>query len=163
LNFLWASAFFHIITCVEFQIFFTEKNKSMRIQIVALVLLILFSCKKEKLELGEDFDRIVGNWESINGNDKTFISIEENGKVKVERSTERGQRFRIEETEENNFLKPQIGNNWTAIICNNSKSYDQIIYFHKNKKSDTIIFWIGDYIHGDTLLNQDQFFVRDQN
>jgi hypothetical protein len=47
----------------------------MRIQIVALLLLILFSCKKEKLEIGEDFDRIIGNWESINGDDKTFIKV----------------------------------------------------------------------------------------
>jgi hypothetical protein len=136
----------------------------MRIQIVALLLLILFSCKKEKLEIGEDFDRIIGNWESINGDDKTFIKVKKNGVIVIASSIHRGKKFKVNKSVEMSNYSVESGPEWKGFYCYNEVDLsNQLMYFLKDSNSDTVIFKTGRFIEDFTLIYKDQFFVRDEN
>jgi hypothetical protein len=134
----------------------------MRLSKLIILLLFLNSCQKEKLEIGEDFDRIIGKWSSINGDDKTNVSISESGCIKIVRSTERSEKFAISELiKYNDALLNETY--WTKCLLMNKSNTERLKFF-LNTTADTAIFTIGIYSENQTYnYYHHQFFVRDEN
>lgn len=89
LNFLQKGAYIIKITDKENKVFIF---KVMRVFIVVSIVFILLSCQKEH-NLGEDYNKLVGTWGNINGDDSVTVNINSNGLFEYHRSFERRGKF----------------------------------------------------------------------
>ena len=126
--------------------------------------MILFSCKKQAVDIGPDFDRIIGQWKSVNGDERVYITVKKNGVINISKATQRNKKFKITQLIDEPNVHVNSGMEWKAKFCfNESDLGKSIYYFHKEGNEDSIIFYIGDYVENFSFINKDQFFVRDGN
>lgn len=63
--------------------------------ILCSLLFIFFSCQKEPNDIGPDYYKVIGSWQSINSDEIIKVEFESNGKINITRSIERGAVFKI--------------------------------------------------------------------
>lgn len=134
----------------------------MKMYITTVLLLVLFSCRKE-LNIGSDFDSIVGKWVSINGDDRIYCNVKKSGVIEISKSTQRGRKIKFDNIKDIS-LQVSSGPLWKGKECFLTKNiYQSFTFFKKEGLNDTVIFLIDDYIENFTSENKDYLFVRDGN
>ena len=128
-----------------------------------ILLLILFSCKKQDVNLGPDFDQIIGKWVSINGDDRIYCNVKKSGVFEIGKSTQRGRKIKFDNIKDIS-LQVSSGPDWHGRQCYLTNDiYEQFKFFKKEGVDDTVIFLIGDYVENFASENKDYLFVRDGN
>lgn len=132
----------------------------MKVFVSTLVLLLVFSCQKDSIDLGPDYHNLIGHWKNINGDLPITITIKKNGQVKVLKSIERGISFRA------NYLSSD------TIEASTSKQYtlskdkeindNYYLKFVKNPNHDTLVFRVGTLIMNSASMYDDDIkFIKD--
>ena len=129
------------------------------ILMLLLYLVFLLSCSKTN-HLGSEFKTFVGTWKNINGDLPITIIIDENGKVQVLKSVERGVEFRA-----HYFRKDSIEE---SVYFQYTLSKEKVIRDHKYLKfsktpnNDTLIFDVGTLIESSNSMYQSEIkFVHE--
>lgn len=114
-----------------------------------LIIILLVACKKEENNLGEEFQRVVGKWENIEGDDRIHITIEASGKIKIEKSTERGQKFKVNYLYKNPndlIIGGTIWNYYSCYKTYNGETSSVGISYRINSTNDTTRINLGTHV-----------------
>lgn len=122
-------------------------------KILLISLILLPSCSKVKDN--PDYNQMIGKWVNVNGDEPTTVEFFTNGKVLIQRSTERGVIFKIEHIEKREFL---YLNWWQNYTCTNSAllKSDKKLDFMLNPTNDTARILVGARIE-DFVLNHEHW------
>jgi hypothetical protein len=131
--------------------------------IIFFLLILISSCQKNTSDLGPEFHYFVGHWKNINGDDEINIYVNENGKVDMHCSVERGQKFRVRKLRSVKDLD-FYGFPRKEYVYSDKDGSGPYLQIDVNLNYDTARF----YINGkkptvnDTLLNDEWiFFIKD--
>lgn len=118
----------------------------MRILTNFLFLFVLVSCNKDA-NLEDDFNRLVGDWKSVEGDDLITMKVKKNGKISISKSFERYEKTLIVAIEEDSSTIPQF--NYFTIF---KESDESVFRYHINSTNDSI------YLNGIGGFTKDYHF-----
>lgn len=126
--------------------------------LAAIILIVIFSCKKEK-DLGPLYESFIGTWRPVYGDVGDYIEFTKNGHFIYSRGTERQVDFRMNKVVE--FGNVSInGIDWNLAVFSPSEAKMYIAY---NMTKDTICGYPKNFTNeiGEVDLTLgNQFFVR---
>lgn len=129
-----------------------------------LIIILLVACQKEENNLGEEFQRVVGKWENSDGDDRIHITIEASGKIKIEKSTERGRKFKVDKLHYVPSGGTLInGKVWQSYFCYKSKNGENTgigLMYNLNNTGDSALFNLGTHVETFEAQNHGSFFKR---
>lgn len=99
-------------------------------------------CSKKSYNLGADFEKLIGTWKSINGDENIRIEFSNRCKVSIEREFARGGSFYINKFE---YLGPSSNGLLSYSYKIKSKKYKRFGY------SDALYLYSNDYDKVDTI------------
>ncbi|MGV3631578.1 MAG: hypothetical protein ACO1O6_10235 [Bacteroidota bacterium] len=110
-------------------------------QIVCIVfILMLFSCKKNNFQECQNFDKLIGSWENIDGDTKASITVYKTGKIKHIKGLERSLKIKY------SSCSYYQQNNRNIFVFDNPKSvYPTMGYYELNQTFDTLWSMYGSY------------------
>lgn len=128
-----------------------------------ILILLLAACHKEENNLDSHFSRFVGNWENIDGDDKIHISIQSSGKIKIYKSTERGNFFKVNYIYKNPNTQVIGGSTWNYYTC--YKTYkgattNLALAYRINSTNDTTIINLGTHVADFEAQGYGTYFKR---
>jgi len=125
-------------------------------------IVVLFACQKDRVDLGPDYQKMIGNWVSLNQDYPMKICITAKNKVVIYRSIERGITFKIKYIDKKSLPEQ---NGWQAFALNGDEDKLDTDYlsFLANSSFDTIEFFTASEIVDQQLnLVFDNKFIREQ-
>lgn len=121
---------------------------------------ISVSCSKNSYNLGSDFEKLIGTWRNINGNQPIEVKIRGNGKVEVHKSIERGISFKTKYFESYSSPNP-IGSFEYSLSEEKDIFIGRYLTFNCNSNFDTIAFHVGTLLADNTAQYGEIFFIKD--
>ena len=132
-----------------------------KLQLLLFTIIILLGCQKDSIDLGPDYQKMIGNWISLNQDYPMKICITAKNKVVIYRSMERGIKFEVVSIDKKEF--PEL-NGWQAyaLLGNIKKTSTDYLSFYANPTFDTMEFLTGSEIVDQQLnLEFDNKFIRE--
>ncbi|MES2798609.1 MAG: hypothetical protein V4638_01215 [Bacteroidota bacterium] len=102
--------------------------------LVVFIVMFHISCQKEH-NLGEDFNRLVGNWKSVEGDDLISMTVEKSGKINLYKSFERIHTKKIVRVQKSISSIPNFD-----FFLIYAKVYNYGFRYHINNTNDSIYF-----------------------
>lgn len=137
----------------------------MKVFVSTLVLLLVFSCNKDSIDLGPDYHKLIGHWKNINGDENIRLEFSKRGKCTIDREFARGGSLYFNEFE---YMGPSDSGVLLHSFLVKSKKYERFgysdaLYIFSNNLTnfDTISltgFWL---IENSTYQYDNVLFVRE--
>lgn len=116
---------------------------------VTFLLIVLSSFSCEKFDPPPEYDKLIGTWENVTGDEDLRIKIFKRGKVKMYSELEKAENFRIETVDfYDNYFHFEIKNS------SFSRGFDA------SENLDTISLRMGAFNQLDSSLNQLVYFIK---
>jgi hypothetical protein len=132
-----------------------------KLQLLLFTIIILFGCQKDSIDLGPDYQKMIGNWVSLKQDYPMKICITAKNKVVIYRSIERGIKFEVIGIDKKEL--PEL-NGWQAYtLIGNLKNTDtDFLGLRANSTYDTMEFLTGSEIVDQQLhLEFENKFIRE--
>jgi hypothetical protein len=132
-----------------------------KLQLLPFTIIVLFGCQKDSIDLGPDYQKMIGNWVSLNQDYPMKICFTEKNIVSISRSIERGVKFKVESISKKT---PPNMNGWSVftIYGNTKKTSTDYILFYSNSTFDTLEIYTGSEIVDQQLYVEfDNKFIRE--
>ena len=132
-----------------------------KLQLLLFTIIVLFGCQKDSIDLGPDYQKMIGNWVSLKQDYPMKICITAKNKVVIYRSIERGIKFEVIGIDKKEL--PEL-NGWQAFALNgnDNKLDTDYLSFYANPTFDTMEFLTGSEIVDQQLhLEFDNKFIRE--
>lgn len=126
-----------------------------------ILIFIFFGCQKDSIDLGPDYQKMIGNWVSINQDYPVKVCITKKNKVIIYRAIERGFRFNVEKINKKSLVELD---GWQAYVLHGDykKTDTEYLGLRANPTFDTLIFLTGSEIVDQQLrLDVDNKFIRE--
>lgn len=138
----------------------------MKLFLTVIGLSVLFCCQKPKVDLGPEYQYLIGEWKVVSTDDlltnTVRIEFKKNGRVIMENGPQRGWNYRI-----NNYRGTEEiiidGQILLRVGYKYSKKYYDLHSFEVLKQPgqvDTIQLYIRSFVESDTLKSKSPKFYR---
>jgi len=132
-----------------------------KLQLLLFTIIVLFGCQKDSIDLGPDYQKMIGNWISLNQDYPMKICITAKNKVVIYRSIERGIKFKVNRISKKPTLNLDGWQGFTIYGFYDKTQADQLSFF-ANPTFDTLEIFTGSEIVDQQLnLEFDNKFIRE--
>jgi hypothetical protein len=130
-----------------------------KLQLLLFTIIVLFGCQKDSIDLGPDYQKMIGNWISLNQDYPIKICLTAKNKVEIYRSIERGIKFEVISIDKKEF--PEL-NGWQVYRLNGDLKNSDYLGLRANPTYDTLMFLTGSEIVDQQLhLEFENKFIRE--
>lgn len=108
--------------------------------------MILFSCHKQAVDIGPEYELLLGKWASVYSQKKSSFEFRDNGQVNLSYEGRRGKNFRVVKSKLGVGISLS-GQNWDKIVfeVKNTDSSIEGVLMHATTK-DTLMYGGVKYI-----------------
>jgi hypothetical protein len=138
----------------------------MKLLLTVIGLSVLFGCQKPKVDLGPEYQHLIGEWEIVSTDAQLIntmrIEFEKNGRVIIENGPQRGWNYRINKYR--GTVETIIDGQTVIMVGYGFEKKDNLIHsFEVLKKPgqvDTIRLYPSSFVESDTLKSERATFYR---
>jgi hypothetical protein len=129
----------------------------MKIIVLVVCGLVFFACQKDSLDLGSDYQNIIGVWQENDGEAKSLYEFKTSGKFIFKSGLDRGYSRKIVRF---TFIEHDLNSGWKRYAIGNNEDYYMSIFVSPMKDS----IWAGGLVTDGASIQQQtkQYYIKVQ-